>query len=329
MPRLTVVGAGSWGSTVASLAADSADTVLWARRPALVDEIERSRTNTAYLPGFTLPAALHATADLAAAVGDADVVLMAVPSQGFREIAAAAAPHLRPGVPVVSLAKGLELGTQMRMTEVIAAELPGHPAGVLTGPNLASEILAGQPAASVVACSDAAVASELQALLTRPTLRIYTNPDVVGCELGGVVKNVIAIAAGMCDGMGFGDNSKATVITRGLAEMARLGVAMGANPLTFGGLAGLGDLVATCASGRSRNTSVGRALGEGRSIGDIVDAMNMVAEGVKSSPSVLALANRHGVEMPIVEQVAAVCAGTTDARTALARLMTRASRPEI
>jgi glycerol-3-phosphate dehydrogenase (NAD(P)+) len=328
MPRVAVVGAGSWGTTVAALASAAGDTMLWARRTELADEINAEHTNTSYLPGFDLPHELRATADLSEAVGDADVVVMGVPSHGFREIAAAAARHVRPGVPVVSLAKGLEQGTQLRMTEVAAAELPGHPVGVLTGPNLAAEVLAGQPAASVVAFADQAVAAELQELLSTPSLRIYTNPDVVGCELAGVVKNVIAIAAGMCDGMGFGDNSKATVITRGLAEMARLGIAMGGEMATFAGLAGMGDLIATCASARSRNNSVGRLLGEGQAIGDIVAAMNMVAEGVKSSPSVLELARRHTVEMPIVEQVAEVCSGTTDARTALSRLMSRASKSE-
>lgn len=326
--KVAVVGAGSWGTTVAALASASADTVVWARRPELADELDREHTNSAYLPGFTLPDALRATSDLAAAVGGADVVVMGVPSHGFREIAAAAAPHVRQGVPILSLAKGLEAGTQLRMSEVAAQELPGHPVGVLTGPNLAAEVLAGHPAASVIAFADEAVATELQQLFTGPTLRIYTNPDLVGCEVAGVVKNVIAIAAGMCDGMGFGDNSKATLITRGLAEMARLGIAMGAKALTFGGLAALGDLVATCASARSRNNSVGRALGEGRRIEEIVGAMNMVAEGVKSSPSVVELARRHRVEMPIVEQVADVCAGTIDARTALTRLMTRASKSE-
>ena len=325
---IVVVGAGSWGTTVAALASANAPTVLWARRRELADEIDSAHTNSSYLAGHELPAALRATSDLAAAVGSADVLVMGVPSHGFREIAAAAAPHLRPGVPIVSLAKGLEQGTLLRMSEVGAAEFPGHPVGVLTGPNLAAEILAGQPAASVIAFDDQAVAVELQELLGAPTLRIYTNPDVVGCELAGVVKNVIAIAAGMCDGMGFGDNSKATLITRGLTEMARLGIAMGAHPLTFGGLAGLGDLVATCASARSRNNSVGRALGQGRSIDEIVASMNMVAEGVKSSPSVLELARRHDVEMPIVEQVAAVCAGESDARGALSALMTRAHRAE-
>lgn len=328
MPRVAVVGAGSWGTTVAVLASANADTVLWARRSELADEINESHTNSTYLGDTALPERLVATADLAEAVRGADLVVMGVPSHGFREIAAAAAPYVADGAVVVSLAKGLEPGRQLRMTEVAAEVLPGRPVGVLTGPNLASEVLAGQPAASVVAFADLDVAAQVQPVFAGQTLRIYTNDDVVGCEVGGVVKNVIAIAAGMCDGMGFGDNSKATLITRGLAEMARLGVAMGARPLTFGGLAGLGDLVATCASARSRNNSVGRALGRGRPIGEIVAEMNMVAEGVKSSPSVLELARRLGVEMPIVEQVHAVLFEGKAPRAAVEELMSREPKAE-
>jgi glycerol-3-phosphate dehydrogenase (NAD(P)+) len=207
--------------------------------------------------------------------------------------------------------------------------MPGHPVAVLTGPNLAKEILAGQPAASVVAIDDLDIASELQRIFSRPSLRIYTNSDVVGCEVGGVVKNVIAIAAGMAEGMGFGDNSRATLITRGLAEMTRLGVAMGGHPATFAGLAGMGDLIATCSSKQSRNTMVGLQLGEGKLIGDVLASMNMVAEGVKSSPSVLDLARRHQVEMPITEQVVAVCHQGRPAREALAALMQRTRKSEM
>ncbi len=212
------------------------------------------------------------------------------------------------------------------------AEKPGTAPSTtlyMTGPNLAKEIMAGQPAASVVAIPDSTIAAELQRILTRPSLRVYTNPDVVGCEIAGVVKNVIAIASGMAEGMGFGDNTRATLITRGLAEMARLGVAMGADPSTFAGLAGMGDLIATCSSKQSRNNSVGIALGQGQSIGDILAAMHMVAEGVKSSPSVLDLARRYGVEMPITEQVVAVCHEGRGAGEALAALMSRTSRSEL
>jgi glycerol-3-phosphate dehydrogenase (NAD(P)+) len=232
-------------------------------------------------------------------------------------------------VPVVSLAKGLERTSRKRMSEVTRDEMPGHPVAVLTGPNLAKEILSGQPAASVVAIDDHDIAAELQRIFGRPTFRVYTNGDVVGCEVGGVVKNVIAIAAGMAEGMGFGDNTRATIITRGLAEMTRLGIAMGGHAATFAGLAGMGDLIATCSSKQSRNNMVGFQLGEGKLIGEVVASMNMVAEGVKSSPSVLDLARRHGVEMPITEQMVAVCHHGRPARDALAALMQRTRKSEM
>jgi glycerol-3-phosphate dehydrogenase (NAD(P)+) len=325
---VAVVGAGSWGTTVASIAAVNTPTTLWARRPELVEAMAATHENPDYLAGFELPADLAVTGDIEAAVGQADVVVMAVPSHGFREVARQAAEYLRPWVPVVSLSKGLERESLKRMSEVAAEEMPGRPVGVMTGPNLAREIMAGQPAATVVAIPDSTVAVELQRILTQPSLRVYTNPDVVGCEVAGVVKNVIAIASGMAEGMGFGDNTRATIITRGLAEMSRLGVAMGGDPMTFAGLAGMGDLIATCSSHQSRNNSVGRALGEGKTIDEIVGSMNMVAEGVKSSPSVLDLAHRYGVEMPITEQVVAVCHEGVSARDALTALMTRSSKSE-
>jgi glycerol-3-phosphate dehydrogenase (NAD(P)+) len=327
--KLAVVGAGSWGTTVAALACVNAPTVLWARRPELAEQINTTRANPDYLPGFELPEQLRATSSLEEAVTTADVVVMAVPSHGFREVAAEASEFLRPWVPVVSLSKGIERSTLKRMTEVAADEMPGHPVAVLTGPNLAKEVMAGQPAASVVAIDDPTVAVELQRIFSRPSMRVYSNPDVVGCEVAGVVKNVIAIASGMAEGMGFGDNTRATLITRGLAEMSRLGVAMGGDPLTFAGLAGMGDLIATCSSKQSRNNSVGFALGQGRSIDEVLGSMNMVAEGVKSSPSVLDLAHRYGVEMPITEQVVAVCHQGRSAREALATLMQRDRKSEI
>lgn len=325
---MCVVGAGSWGTTVAALVAHNADTTLWARRADLVDEINARHTNGAYLPDATLPESLHASSDLEALVAVADVVAMAVPSQGFRDVAVRVASAIGPSTPVVSLSKGLERSTLMRMSQVLAESIPGRPIAVLSGPNLAREILAGQPAASVVACADGDVATRLQQLFARPTFRLYTNPDVVGCEIGGVVKNVIAIASGIAQGFGFGDNTKATLVTRGLAEMTRLGVAMGANPLTFAGLAGMGDIMATCSSMQSRNTQVGVRLGKGESIADIVASMNMVAEGVKSSAVVVELARTLDVEMPIAEQVARVCDGTISAREGLVALMTRSSRSE-
>jgi glycerol-3-phosphate dehydrogenase (NAD(P)+) len=327
--NVAVIGAGSWGTTVAALAAANTPTVLWARRQALADSINAAHINTDYLPSFTLPESLRATSDLEEAVRSADVLVMAVPSHGYREVAAEAAPFLRPWVPIVSLSKGVERSSLKRMSEVTADEMPGHPVAVLTGPNLAKEILGGQPAASVVAINDETIASELQRIFSRPSLRIYTNPDVVGCEVSGVVKNIIAIASGMAEGMGFGDNTRATLITRGLAEMTRLGMAMGGNPMTFAGLAGMGDLIATCSSKQSRNNTVGLQLGQGRSIADILASMSMVAEGVKSSPPVLDLARRYGVDMPITEQVVGVCHKGRSAADALSSLMQRSNRSEI
>jgi glycerol-3-phosphate dehydrogenase (NAD(P)+) len=326
--QVAVIGAGSWGTTVAALACANTPTKLWARREELADEINERRVNGAYLPTFELPAQLRATASLDEAITSADVVVMAVPSHGYRDVAAQARPYIRPWVPVVTLAKGLERETLQRMSEVTAEEIPGHPVAVLTGPNLAKEILSGQPAASVVAIDDQTIANELQRIFSGPTLRVYTNPDVVGCEVAGVVKNVIAIAAGMVEGMGFGDNTRATLITRGLAEMARLGIAMGGDPLTFAGLAGMGDLIATCSSKQSRNNQVGLQLGAGKTIAEIVAATNTVAEGVKSSPGVLDLARRHDVEMTITEQVVAVCHHDRAPGSALSQLMQRSSKSE-
>ena len=253
---------------------------------------------------------------------------MAVPSQGFRGVLEELAPGVRPWVPVVSLSKGLEQGTNKRMTEVVNDVLPGHPAGVLTGPNLAKEVMAGHPAAAVIAMADELVALSLQPVFATDSFRVYTNLDIVGCELAGALKNVMAIAAGMVDGMGFGDNTKATMMTRGLAELTRLGVALGGDPFTFSGLAGMGDLVATCSSSQSRNHHVGTELGRGRPLDAIIAEMNMVAEGVKSSKVVCELGRANGVEMPIADQVEAVCHQGRSAAEALTNLMQRQPRAE-
>ncbi len=323
-----VIGAGSWGTTVAAMTSANTSTTLWSRREALTEEINESHTNGDYLPSFQLPDALSATSDLERLVSRADVIVMAVPSHGYRDVARQVAEHLRPWVPVVTLSKGLERETRRRMSQVTEEEMPGHPVAVLTGPNLAKEIISGQPAASVIAIDDLRIAEELQRVFSRPSLRVYTNPDVVGCEVAGVVKNVIAIASGMAQGMGFGDNTRATLITRGLAEMTRLGEELGGDTATFAGLAGMGDLIATCASTQSRNNTVGRRLGQGETIEEIVSSMNMVAEGVKSCPSVLDLAREYGVEMPITEQVVAVCHDGRTAEDALAALMGRDAKQE-
>lgn len=326
---VAVLGAGSWGTTVAHLAAHNAPTVLWARDPDIASAVNTTGTNPRYLPGFALHDSLRATADLAEAVGSADVVVMGVPSAAFRSTLQLVAPLVRAWVPVVSLTKGLEHPSGVRMTEIIDAELPGHPYGVLTGPNLAKEILAGEPTASVLAMSDDNVADALQEVFGGPMFRVFTNPDIVGCELGGALKNVMAIAAGIADGLGGGDNTRATIITRGLAEMTRLGVALGGQPLSFAGLAGMGDLIATCVSPQSRNRYVGEQLGRGLGLDDIAASMDQVAEGVKSAPMVLDLAGRHGVAMPIAEQVHAVCHLGRSVDEAYQALLHRRPGPEM
>jgi glycerol-3-phosphate dehydrogenase (NAD(P)+) len=326
--RVAVIGAGSWGTAVAALTAANASTVLWARRPELAEQITQQHENGDYLAGLPLPAALESTSDVRAAADGADVVVMGVPSHGFRAVLEELKPSLAAGVPVVSLSKGMEQDTQLRMTEVIADVTPGHPAGVLTGPNLAKEVLQGSPAAAVVAFHDEDVAETLQPVFSTTTFRVYRNDDVVGCEVAGALKNVMAIAAGMADGMGFGDNTKAALLTRGLAELTRLGVALGGNPLTFAGLAGMGDLVATCSSRQSRNRHVGEELGKGRKLDEIIAEMKMVAEGVKTARSVVAIAKQAGVEMPIAEQVVAVLDGEVSAADVIVRLMSRSAKAE-
>ncbi len=298
-----ILGGGSWGTTIATLTSRNAPTRMWARNPVTVDGINKHHLNEKYLPGVKLPESLKATTSIKDAVKDADVIVMGIPSQNFRFVLEDAKPHIRPWVPVVSLSKGLEKGTKMRMTEIIESVMPGHPAGVLTGPNLAREIMAGQAAASVIALVDDTIANQLQKVFSTGLFRVYTNDDVIGCELGGALKNVIAIAAGMGDGAGAGDNTRAAVITRGLAELTRLGVAMGGKPATFAGLAGMGDLVATCSSALSRNRHVGFQLGQGRSLDEIIDEMSMVAEGVKTCGVVMELAEEYGVEMPISKEM--------------------------
>jgi len=314
---------------MAAMCAGKVPTTLWARRADLADGIRRAGCNAVYLPDLMLPPGLEATSSLVEAVAGADVVVMAVPSHGFRAVLSDAASHIGAGVPVVSLTKGVEQGSLSRMTEVIAEVVPAHPVAVLTGPNLVGEIVAGHPTASVVASTDPGLADALQRLFSTGAFRVYTNPDVVGCELGGALKNVVAIAAGVADGLGFGDNTRAALITRGVAELTRLGVALGGQPLTFGGLTGMGDLVATCTSRQSRNRMVGEELARGRPLADITAGTRMVAEGVRTSAAVVELAARVGVEMPIADQVVAVLAGRTPAEAVVAALMGRMMKPEL
>lgn len=328
---VTVLGAGSWGTTLASLACSQHDTVLWAREPEIAEAMSRHHENPLFLPGFTLPTALRATSDIAEAVADATVIVVAVPSRYVRTVAEVARPFVREAADVVSATKGVEEITCKRMTEVLTEVLAHDPSRVcvLSGPNLAREVMAGQPSATVIACRDLDRAQRLQRLLMTASLRVYTNTDIIGCEIGGAVKNVIAIAAGIGDGLDYGWNTKAALTTRGLAELARLGVALGGQPLTFLGLAGNGDLTATCSSPQSRNRHVGEELGKGRTLDEILASTPMVAEGVATAPAVLELARRAGVEMPISETVAAVLAGQLSPAESVTHLMHRGAKSEL
>jgi glycerol-3-phosphate dehydrogenase (NAD(P)+) len=298
-----VLGGGSWGTTVASIVARSAPTVLWARSPEVAEEVDRQGRNRRYLGDVPLTDGLRATDSLAQAVQDADVLVMGVPSHGFRGVLEQVVSHVRPWIPVVSLVKGLEQGSDQRMTEIVAEVLPGHPAGVLAGPNIAREVMAGYAAAATIAMPDQNLAARLADLFRTSRFRIYSTTDVVGAEIAGALKNVFAIAAGMADGGGAGYNTKAMVITRSVREMSRLGEALGGDPMTFSGLAGMGDLIVTCTSPLSRNRHVGEELGRGKSIGEVLAGMKQVAEGVKAAPVVMKLAAEVGVDMPIAQEV--------------------------
>ena len=307
--RVVVLGAGSWGTTVASFVANRHETTIWARDEAAANEIQVKHTNDRYLKGFPLPAGLKATHDLDAAVSQAEMLIVGVPSHAFRSTLEQVRPSIHPWIPVVSLSKGLEQGTMLRMTQIIKEVLPGHPAATLTGPNIAKEIMSGQAAACVIATEDLSVAAAIQRVLHQGLVRTYTNHDVIGCELGGALKNVIAIACGMAQGLSVGDNTRAMVMTRGLAELTRLGVAMGGEAATFAGLTGMGDLMATCISPHSRNRHVGEQLGLGKTLDEILAGMNMVAEGVRTAVTVHELSQRHGVELPVCEEIYRVVTG--------------------
>ncbi|MEU6329285.1 MULTISPECIES: NAD(P)H-dependent glycerol-3-phosphate dehydrogenase [unclassified Streptomyces] len=331
MTRCAVYGTGSWGTAFAMVLADAGcEVTLWGRRTALVDAINNGRTNPDYLPGVELPASVRATTDPAQAARGAEFAVLAVPAQTLRGNLAEWAPLLPDGTVLVSLMKGVELGTAKRMSEVIeeVAKVPAERVAVLTGPNLAKEIAARQPAAAVVACADEAVARRFQTACHTSYFRPYTNTDVVGCELGGAVKNVIALAVGIATGMGLGDNAKASLITRGLAETTRLGLAMGADAHTFAGLAGMGDLVATCSSPLSRNNTFGTNLGRGMTLQETIAVTKQTAEGVKSCESVRDLARRHGVDMPLTETVVEIVHEGKPPMVALKELMSRSAKSE-
>jgi len=331
MTRVAVFGTGSWGTAFAAVLADAGSQVrMWGRRAELVERINRTHVNGDYHPDLLLPEAISAATDPQEVLDGAEIVVLALPAQMLRTHLVQWASFLPPHAAVVSLMKGVELGTTKRMSEVIAEV--GHVGPervvVVSGPNLAKEIAAKQPAASVVACVDESMAERVAIACAAPYFRPYTNTDVVGTELGGAVKNVIAIAVGMAEGMGIGDNTKATIITRGLAETLRLGVALGADPATFLGLAGVGDLIATCMSPLSRNHAFGVNLGRGMTVQEVVASTRQKAEGVESCQSILDLARHHGIDVPIIENVAAeVHEGRRPERVA-DMLMSRARKAE-
>ena len=331
MTRAAVMGSGSWGTAYAMVLADAGtDVVLWGKDPAVVAAVNDEHQNPKYHPGIELPATLWATGDVAEALDGTDVVVLAIPSQVLRENLAGWRKHLSGHSVLVSLMKGIELGTTMRMSEVIAevAEVPSERVAVVSGPNLAREIVQRQPAATVVACTDDAHARLLQDCSLTSYFRPYTNNDVLGVEIGGATKNVIALANGMAAGLGFGDNTQSSLITRGLAETARLGIALGADPMTFSGLAGVGDLVATCTSPLSRNRTFGENLGKGLSVEETTALTRQTCEGVKSCQSILDLAHKHDVDMPLTEQVVAVVHHGVSPREMLGRLMSREAKAE-
>jgi len=330
--RVAVLGAGSWGTTFAKVLADAGRTVvLWARRPEVAASINNLHANAGYLPDVELPPTITASTVAAAALEGADAVVLAVPSQTLRVNLMQWRDLLPAGATLVSLAKGVELGTLRRMSEVITevADVAPSQVAVVSGPNLAREIAAGEPTATVIACADHERAVAFQQACTTGYFRSYTNTDVVGCELGGAGKNIIALACGIAAGMGLGDNTRASLITRGLAETSRLGLVLGADPLTFAGLAGLGDLVATCSSPLSRNRGFGERLGRGETLAQAEEANHgQVAEGVKSCQSICELGGRNGVELPIADAVRRVCHEGLSAAAMAKELISRAPRPE-
>ncbi|MHA7665941.1 NAD(P)H-dependent glycerol-3-phosphate dehydrogenase [Mycolicibacterium sp. HS_4_1] len=303
-PTVVVLGGGSWGTTVAAICARRGPTLQWVRSEETAADINEKHCNSRYLgDGVALPPSLRATTDFSEAAGCADVIVMGVPSHGFRNVLGELAKELRPWVPVVSLVKGLEQGSNMRMSEIVDEVLPGHPAGILAGPNIAREVAEGYAAAAVLAMPDQHLAANLATLFRTRRFRTYTTDDVVGVEMAGALKNVYAIAVGMGYSLGIGENTRALVMARAVAEMSRLGVAMGGDRDTFAGLAGMGDLIVTCTSQRSRNRHVGEQLGQGKTVAEIIESMNQVAEGVKAASVIMEFAEKHGLSMPIAREV--------------------------
>ncbi len=329
--RISVIGAGSFGTCLALLCARDHQVSIWARDPEIADAINRERRNPRYLSDLTLPESLHATSDLGEALEGAELVILAVPSHGVRDVMGRASSLLPEGAILVSTVKGIEVDTCMRMDQVLQDVLDPihHPRlAYLSGPSFAREIANERPTAVTVACHEEAYAISVQESFSCPWFRCYSATDVIGVELGGALKNVIALAVGLCDGLGLGDNARAAVMTRGLHEITRLGVALGASPITFLGLTGMGDLVLTCTGDLSRNRSVGLELGRGRRLNEIIAGMNQVAEGVRTTHAACVLAERHGIEMPISQTVRAVLDGELSAESVVEHIMSRQLRSE-
>lgn len=328
MKRIAVIGAGGWGTALANLMASKGRPVsLWGYEASLVDELRKTRVNTPFLPGIRLHDAIEPTADMAEAVADAELVLVVPPSKGMRGVAARLA-EVRPGGVLVSFTKGIEQGTGLRMSEILREALPASRIAVLSGPSHAEEVAIGMPTAVVLGCEDAALAAEIQLALNGQTFRVYTSTDVAGIELGGALKNIFAIAAGVSDGLGFGDNSKAALVTRALVELIRIGTALGGRKATFRGLSGIGDLMVTCFSQHSRNRSVGERLGKGETPEQIAASMQMVAEGVPTALSAYECARKHGVETPIIDAVHGLLYNGKSPREVLAEILSREPKPE-
>ena len=327
-----VIGSGAWGTTLALLLArQGITTTLWEHSPARARQMQEQRENALFLPGFPFPETLQVTESIADAVQDKDLLLLVTPSQRLRENLRQLAPYLSKETILVSASKGIETNSLKRMTEVIAEEAPEATMRItaLSGPNLSREVAEGQPTAAVIATHEHDIAVKARTILSTTAFRVYTSPDIIGVELGGALKNIIAIAVGICDGMGYGENAKAAITTRGLAEISRLGVAAGANPLTFLGLAGIGDLIATCASPLSRNQQLGRRLATGEKLQDILHTTHTVAEGVTTTRAALQLATRYEVEMPITKQLSLVLFEGLDPHKALRELMLRNPKGEL
>ena len=326
--RIGVIGAGAFGTALAQmLRVAGRDAVLWSRNAAVADEINRQHSNAAYLPDVTLDSGLRASTDLSV-IESADLVLLVTPAQATRAMAPAIRPHLGPGVPLVSCAKGIEQASGDRLSVILAAALPGTPLAVLSGPGFAGEVVRGLPTAVTLACETAALGAELADTLGNRTFRIYWTRDVAGVELGGAVKNVLAIAAGIADGKKLGASAHAALVTRGFAELRRIGTALGAEPATLAGLSGLGDLLLTAGNGQSRNMSLGRALGQGQTLAEFLGARRSVAEGVATAAAVVALGRRHGLDLPIAEAVHAICTGAMTVDAAMAALLARPFKAE-